>query len=729
MSILTPFFNLIKPAKQDGVKVSDFNANMDTIDTEMHKPPLTVNNIEPDANRDIYIQSVPLADNLTSEEAQINIGTYLERTSGGGSSIESGEASLSTIKGNMIKTGYIPEVLDMTVNAVTRVAPPAITATIDNATFEAYVETAGTYTLTYTDSWDEDPTDYGITVSNTPVDGDEIVVVWDGENDPVMIVNAVERPVPPAITATIDKATFRAYVATSGTTTLSYTTGWSASPALYGITVQNTPVSGDSIVVNYVKENRGTITPVNVSAFNSTGWNLYDNSTGYAKVVRYSDTYGYYIGGNYSIVAFATTPTGTASAVTVNDGYFNVPSDGYIIVTGGDATTYIFPTWSDWVDGYEGDFEPYTVDTISLSSIMVSFTAGLCAVGEVRDELNFNIQKAYSRIDRLAYTADNLAAVIASGRAYDTDTNYIYVVRETPVEYSFSIDGTYSVSDHGIEYFTASTTTPVICEALYGENLKDKLRTDVVTISQQTLSSSQKAQVLTNIGAFSQADGNALNTKIADVRNYIEVGSISSKSGLDDLMNNLITNSSLSNNKKLARFSCTATFTPFVTGVSYFVDLSASSANYASAIIQGVGYAQIIQAIKVPTGWSYEPVAMNSNINDYRSNSGTSTYTSWDVKYSIIGRMCTFIFGFTPSSTISSSIGAIGNTGLPNPTSTDCVCIYPVTKVQQSYTLAETQNRFGGVKNIGSSNAEVRAVGAYETGIRYSFCGSYVIAS
>lgn len=503
MSILTPFFNLIKPAKQDGVKVSDFNANMDTIDTEMHRPPLTVNNIEPDANRDIYIQSVPLADNLTSEEAQINIGTYLERTSGGNAPIESGNASLSTIKGNMIKTGYVAEVLDMTVNAVPRVAPPAITATIDNATFEAYVETAGTYTLTYTDGWDEDPTDYGITVTNDPVDGDEIVVVWDGENDPVMTVNAVERPVPPAITATIDKATFRAYVATSGTVTLSYTSAWSASPALYGITVQNTPVSGDSIVVDYVKENRGTITPANVSAFNSTGWNLYDNDTGYAKVIKYSDTYGYYIGGNYSIVAFAATPTGTPSAVTVNDGYFNIPSDGYIIITGGDATTYIFPTWSDWVDGYEGDFEPYTVDTINLSSIMVSFTAGLCAIGEVRDELNFNIQKAYSRIDRMAYTAENLAAVIATGRAYDTDTNYIYVVRETPVEYSFSIDGTYSVSDHGIEYFTASTTTPVICETLYGENLKDKLRTDVLTISQQTLSANQQAQVLDNIGAAS----------------------------------------------------------------------------------------------------------------------------------------------------------------------------------------------------------------------------------
>ena len=535
MSILTPFFNLIKPLKTDRIKAADMASNFDTIDTEMHRPPLTVNGILPNpVTRNIPLESVPLADNLSSDDAQFNQGTFIERTSGGAASISDGAASLSTIKGNMIKTGYIAASINMTVNAVPRVAPAAITATIDNAAFEAYVQEAGTYTLTYTTSWSANPADYGISVTNTPVSGDEIVVVWDGESDPVMTVNAVERPVPAAITATLDRDTFVAYVATSGTVTLSYTSGWSANPALYGITVENTPVSGDSIVVVYVKENRGTITPANVTAFNSTGWNLYDNDEGYAMVVKYSDDYGYLIGGSYSLVTFATTPTGTQSAVNVDaNGYFNVSEDGYIIVTGGDATTYILATWSDWTEGYEGDFESYTVDTIDLSEIMLNFSAGLCAIGDVRDEINFNTQYAISRINRLAYTEENLEAVIASGMQYDTDTNYIYVVRQNPVETSFEVDGTYTVSDHGLEFYTATTTTPPVTESIYGDNLKDKLRTDVVTISQQTLSAGQQAQVRQNIGAASQTDLNTLNSKMLKVfrsPSYAVVASLTSGS-------------------------------------------------------------------------------------------------------------------------------------------------------------------------------------------------------
>lgn len=529
MSLLTRFFNLIKPTKNDGIKVSDFDTNMDIIDTEMHRPPLTVNGVLPDEDtRNIRLETVPLADNLSSDDAQFVQGAFLMRMSGGGASIADGAAALSTIRGNMIKTGYVPEVLNMTVNAVPRVAPPAITAVLDAEVFEAYVETAGTYTLTYTTAWDNNPSDYGVTVSNTPVSGDNIVIVWDGETAPEMTVNAVERPVPAPITATIDADVFRAYVQSSGIVTLSYTSAWSANPALYGITVSNTPVSGDSIVVNYTKENRGTITPANVNVFNATGWNLFQTDNGYARVARYSDDYGYKIGGSYSLVNFATTPTGTTSAIDVDaDGYFNVPSDGYVIVTGSDATTYVYATWSDWTEGYDGDFEPFTDYEVDLTEIMVNFPAGLCAIGDVRDEINFNTQQAVSRILRLEYTAANLEAVIASGRPYDTDTNYIYVVRESYITTYIDIDGSYTVSDHGTEYYTATTTTPPVTEAIYGDNLKDKLRTDVLTISAQTLSESQKAQVQANIGA---ADADAttqaitnLNTQIANCLYYGEV--------------------------------------------------------------------------------------------------------------------------------------------------------------------------------------------------------------
>ena len=481
MGILTPFFNLFKPAKTDPQAISKINENMDIIDTEMHKPPLTVNNVDPDPDtRDIHIETVPLADNLTSDEAQLNQGTFIERTSGGDASISDGSASISSIKGNMVHTGYVPEVLNMTVNAATRVPPAAITATLDEATFEAYVETAGTYTLTYDDdAWDEDPADYGVTISNDPVDGDSITIVWDGENDAVMTVNAVPRVAPPAITATIDRDTFVAYVAASGTITLNYTTAWSADPENYGITVTNEPVAGDQIVVVYVKLDRGTITPASPTSFNSTGWNLYDKANGYAKVVKYSTTLGFRIEGSFSLLSFAPTLNGTQSALTQEDGYFMIPSDGYVFVTGGDATTCIYATWSDWIDGYEGDFESYTCATISLTTVMANFPYGLLAIGNTKDEINFNTQKAYSRVQRIAYSDAAMETVIASGLPYDADTNYIYVVRASVVEYDIEVDPVYTVSDHGIEFYIAGTSTPIETETLYGENLKDLLRHDL----------------------------------------------------------------------------------------------------------------------------------------------------------------------------------------------------------------------------------------------------------
>ena len=407
MGILTPFFNLFKPAKTDGVKVSDFNANMDIIDTEMHKPPLTVNGIAPDSTtRDLTITEVPLAGNLSSDIAQVVNGTFIARMSGGTASIEDGDAFLTSIKGNSGHTGYVAESLNMTVDPAER-----------------------------------------------------------------------EEGVDP-ITATIDRDTFVAYVPASGTITLTYTTAWSANPTLYGITVTGTPINGDSITVVYVKEDRGTITVANPTAYNSTGWNLFDRTAGYAKVLKYSNEYGYKLGGSYSLVEFATTISGTRTSVTLEDGYFNVTEDGYVFITGGDTTTYIYPTWSDWISDYEGDFEEYSLDTIDLTEVMLSFPYGLMSVGLVRDEINLNTQTAINRIERLAYSAENLAAVVASGVDYDADTNYIYAVLTSPVTTSIELDGTYTVSDHGLEYFDG-TTIPVVAEVLYGENLKDKLRTDI----------------------------------------------------------------------------------------------------------------------------------------------------------------------------------------------------------------------------------------------------------
>lgn len=446
MSILTPFFNLFKLQKTDPYAISQFNANMDTIDTEMHKPPLTVNEIEPDPEtRDIQIEVVPLADNLTSEEAQINTGTYIIRTSGGESSIENGNAWLSDIKGNMVKTGYVPESIQMTVTPI-------------------------------------DPT------SET------------------------------AIQATLDRDTFVEEVTSSSTITLTYTTGWSTDPATYGITVTGTPASGDQIVVVYVKENRGTITTANPTSFVSTGWNLYNHAAGYARVVNYSEEYGFMIDGSYTGLTFAATLDGEHSAITPVNGYFTVPSDGYVFVTGGNSTdTEIWITWGDWTEEpNEGTFAAYSQTSIDLSGVMANFPDGLMKIGNVYDEINLNTGRAYSRIQKLEYTQENLESVISSGVPYDTDAGYIYAVRLYPVAYTITLDGEYAVSDHGEEMFLG-TSVPLTASSLYGNDLKGKLRRDVVTISQQDLTSAQQAQVRTNIGAADSTTVSNLQTMLTPV--------------------------------------------------------------------------------------------------------------------------------------------------------------------------------------------------------------------
>ena len=459
--------------------------HVDDIDNGLVK---SVNGVTPAAGTgNVELKRVPYADNLYSEDSTESDGSFIARTTAGDASISDGNAWIQRIKGNRVHTGFVQESLQMTVNAMPRTTPAAITVSIDQAAFAAAAEEAGTYTFEYTTDWDVNPASYGLTVSNTPINGDEIVVVWDGENDAVVTVNAATRTAPPAITATIDRDTWVAEVNTSGTYTFTYTTAWSADLTDYGITVTNDPIAGDQIVVVYVNEVRGSIAVTDPRKLVATGWNLYDHTNGYARVVKYSNLYGYAISGTYTGLTFAETPLGEQTAITPDeDGLFNVSKDGYILVTGGNATdTAIWCTWSDWDEGYDGNWEAYSESVVDFSSVMTSrFPYGLCKIGSgssaVYDEIDFINKEAISRISRVAYSEEARAAAESSGRAYEFDENYIYQVRASEIVNSISVDEEYAISEHGLEWFT-NTTTAAAAEILYGVNLKDKLRRDVIT--------------------------------------------------------------------------------------------------------------------------------------------------------------------------------------------------------------------------------------------------------
>lgn len=431
---ISDIFKFLLPEKADKTAVKNLTDNFESLDSILGKTPETINGIPvTEGTRDIKVDEVPLADNLTSDKTQYSEGSFVERTTGGTAPIEDGEATMLSIVGNSVHTGYVPEILTVTVS---------------------------------------------------PVEREE-----------------GEMP----ITADFDADVFKSVVTTSGTTIFIYTSGeWNLTPETYGLTIVGDPVNGDSITIVYVVEERGTISVATPTSFNSTGWNLYDNSVGYAKVVKYSDDYGFGIDGNYSSIAFSETPDGAQTPIFVVDDAFIVPGNGYVHVTGGDSTTCIYATWSDWI-GYHPETVPYADDAIDLTSVMAYFSAGLCKVGDVHDEINLMFQTAVSRIQRLTYSKATIEALEEAGRAYEADENYIYAVRTTPVTYDISVDGMYEVNDHGIEFFDGTIIAPFVT-MLYGNNLKNKLEVDVVTKSQDivnNLSSTATNKALSaNMGNF-----------------------------------------------------------------------------------------------------------------------------------------------------------------------------------------------------------------------------------
>lgn len=316
-----------------------------------------------------------------------------------------------------------------------------------------------------------------------------VAEVIDGQ-----VISAEEDP----ITISIDRAAFIAAFPVSGTLVLEYTTDWSENPSVYGITVTGTPVNGDEIQVVYVEEERGEITVCNPDSLIVTGWNLYDNTLGYAKVIKY--TAGYRVEGTYTDLKWSATVDGEQSDITVTDGNFDIPADGYVWVNGGNSEdTVVYATWQDWTEGCPA-YTGYSQTVVNLADVMASkFPYGLLVAGSAVDEIDLNLGQAISRVERLAYSEVNRALAEASGREFDFDEENIYLARANPIISSVTIDGSFQATDHGIEYFTG-TDSPVVAELLYGNNLKNKLERNVLTVSPQTLTDSQKSQVQQNIG-------------------------------------------------------------------------------------------------------------------------------------------------------------------------------------------------------------------------------------
>lgn len=570
----------------------------------------SVNGSAPDSHGNVQINQVSLAENLTSPDAQASIDSFIYRTSGGNASLESGEANLVFINGNMQINGRVAEAWSAQTsnNVVCNIN------NIDRTTWRSQVSTTGSTTFTYTvsiadgatsnwtsnGSWSPSLSDYGLSsaisgivnysiectrnatgISDATVNPLTFSGTSLGNNSGVYTFNYLEAIEDDESTDDDESREAGWYYNNTLVTLLNYgiaTTGTPVEEDTITITWNKGTPTNTTVIISYTAPVQGTLTVAKPTAFQSTGFNQFDKTTmvienagiSNGSIISNSGTYVCYCpskGGDHGYAAVSLTgyilttgncgmgwcSTQPAIGTTVvttsenaNDSYeahtgrFTNSADGYIVIVVSNPSDLMMGcAWSDYItDAQElGQYIPYTApsqiliptqgyDSEDQLVLLPTATYGIPRLGNVYDTINFDASTYIQRIGYMQYSASNLITVKnwydTYGTPYDYDEGvydgdtkirdgYIFYVLDGnigvggSITYTLEVTSIYQVDDHGTEKFTG-TTIPVEAELLYGQNLRDKLRTDVLTISEQTpaLTDSQKSQVLTNIGVSLQ---------------------------------------------------------------------------------------------------------------------------------------------------------------------------------------------------------------------------------
>lgn len=508
--------------------------------------------LRPDASGNVTITNVATASNLTSPDAQTSYGTFIYRTSGGSASLSSGDAQLMYVDGNIDIVGRVAENFDIT-------ATNGIVMSYDAATWKNTIDTSGTYYFRYARPSSSVATQSWSTAGTWTSDGVGQVILASyglsasGVTDPSISVSVSGSGVS---SATVVPSTFATAAESSGVYEFTYAAAensWQREStnvllADFGIAATGTPNDGDIISVNFVEgtpnsvvtvvytaAEQGTINVATPTGFSATGFNQFDKDTMFienatfasgaiasgANYVAYcrakggvDNGYVAYSEGEYilGIGWCATLPAIGTSVVTtdaaVSSSLASIPfaQDGYVVieVTNMDDLC-VHPKWSGSADtDYAAYVAPSTITFPQEDVEGVDLplkTYGMPRIGAVVDTLDLDAGTYVQRIGRLAYTPANMSTVMGYGTAYDYDDNWIYYVLPQQVTYSVNVAPDYIVNDWGTEEFLG-TTVPVSMQTLYSQNLRDKLRTDVLTISTQTpaLTATQKNRVAANLG-------------------------------------------------------------------------------------------------------------------------------------------------------------------------------------------------------------------------------------
>ena len=506
--------------------------------------------LTPDADGNVNIVNVPTASNLTSPDAQTSYGTFIYRTSGGSASLTSGDAQLMYIDGNMEIIGRISENFDIT-------ATNELVVSYDAEQWRTTIDTSGTYYFRYTRPTSSIATESWSTTGIWTSDGiGEVILSTYGLTVQNIVNPSISISASGSLTATVVPSTFNTQISTSDIYNFVYSTeenSWqynneNISLDTYGIAVTGTPDEGNTITVNFVvgtpdsvvtvvytAAERGTIYVPQPTGFSATGFNQFDKDTmvidnatfasgtiaSGANTVAYcrakggvDNGYVAYSEGEYIVgigwcaalpeIGSAVVTTGASVAASLASIPFN--NDGYVVVEVTDTSDLcIHPKWSGAADTDYAEYVEPSVITFPLVDVedvdLPLKTYGIPRIGAVPDTLDLDAGIYIQRIGRLANTPANMSTVIGYGTDYDYDDNYIYYVLPQSVTYRVNISPNYIVNDWGTEEFL-DTEIAVNAQTLYSQNLRDKLRTDVLTISTQipALTDSQLSTIAHNIG-------------------------------------------------------------------------------------------------------------------------------------------------------------------------------------------------------------------------------------
>lgn len=334
----------------------------------------------------------------------------------------------------------------------------------------------------------------------------------------------------------------------------------------YGITTTGTAISGDEITITYVSGTsnsiisvvytapvQGTIQVAKPTSFVSTGYNQFNKDSTDFYLADASIENGEIVSstGNYVCFckAYAGSPWGymahSVGKYIIDGGWcatlpqigsvldqtqeeqdlkdaesysITFENTGYFVVAVSNISDLcIHIRWDGEEDKVDEEYEEPSiielpmVGTIGSDETLIPLPLseyGMPAIGNAADRLNLETLTYIQKIGVYKNTVQNMNTVISMGVSYDFDANYIYYVLQSPISYKIppiinnkEVSSKYIVNDLGTEEFI-DTTVSVNAENIYGENLRNKLKANVLTISEQNpaLNTSQIEQVMKNLG-------------------------------------------------------------------------------------------------------------------------------------------------------------------------------------------------------------------------------------